>query len=172
MPGRLVKVSIVLLPAIMLLLAASSALALSVGVAPGKMDFKVRPGGTQVQTLNVINQSDQASQFQVYIEDSPEGWFDIQPSQFTLNAGGVREVEISLAPSLFTVPGDHDFEVCILCLPPETQLRVGAGVKVPTHVQVTEFPIMALQWWITTTALLLALIIGIIVGWRVRARYG
>ena len=172
MPGRLVKASIALLPVIGLLLAASSALALSVGVAPGRMDFKVRPGGTEVQTLNVINQSDQASQFQVYVEGGNGGWFDINPAQFTLNAGEVRGVEITVAPSLFTAAGDHDFDMCILCLPPETELRVGAGVRVPTHVQVTEFPIMALGWWISIAALLLALIIGIIVGWRVRARYG
>lgn len=172
MPGRLFKASLVLLPVIGMVLAASSALALSVGVAPGRMDFKVRPGGSEAQTLNVINQSDQASQFQVYIEGGNEGWFDINPAQFTLNAGEVRGVEVAVAPSLFTIPGDHDFELCILCLPPETELRVGAGVKVPTHVQVTEFPIMALQWWIATTTLLLALIIGLLVGWRLRARYG
>jgi len=172
MAGRLAKASIALLPIIGLLLAASSVLALSVGVAPGRMDFKVRPGGTEVQTLNVINQSDQASHFQVYIEGGNEGWFEITPEEFSLNAGEVRGVEITVAPSLFTVPGDHDFDMCILCLPPETELRVGAGVKVPTHVQVTEFPIMALGWWIAIAALLLALIIGIIVGWRVRARYG
>jgi len=172
MAGRLAKASIALLPIIGLLLAASSVLALSVGVAPGRMDFRVRPGGTEVQTLNVINQSDQASQFQVYIEGGNEGWFEITPEEFSLNAGEVRGVEITVAPSLFTVPGDHDFDMCILCLPPETELRVGAGVKVPTHVQVTDFPIMALGWWIAIAALLLALIIGIIVGWRIRARYG
>jgi P pilus assembly chaperone PapD len=172
MAGRLAKATIALLPIIGLLLAASSALALSVGVAPGRMDFKVRPGGTQVQTLNIINQSDQASRFQVYVEGSNEGWFEITPSQFTLNAGEVRGVEIAVAPSLFTIPGDHDFDMCILCLPPEAELRIGAGVKVPTHVQVTEFPIMALGWWIAAATLLLALIIGIIVGWRIRARYG
>jgi P pilus assembly chaperone PapD len=172
MAGRLAKTSIALLPIIGLLLAASSALALSVGVAPGRMDFKVRPGGTEVQTLNVINQSDQASHFQVYIEGGNEGWFEITPAEFTLSAGEVRGVEIAVGPSLFTVPGDHDFDMCILCLPPETELRVGAGIKVPTHVQVTDFPIMPLQWWIVAAALLLALIIGLIVGWRLRARYG
>jgi len=153
-------------------LAASSALALSVGVAPGKMDFTVRPGGTEVQTLNIINQSDQASHFQVYVEGGHEGWFEIDPAEFTLNAGEVRGVEIAVAPSLFTVPGDHDFDMCVLCLPPESELRVGAGIKVPAHVQVTEFPIMALGWWIAIAAALLVLIIGIIVGWRLRARYG
>jgi P pilus assembly chaperone PapD len=172
MPGRLVKASIVLLPIVGLLLAVSSALALSVGVAPGKLDFKVRPGGTEVKTLNVINQSDQAAQFQVYIEGENQNWFEITPAQFSLGAGEVREVEIAVAPSLFTTAGDRDFEMCILCLPPETELRVGAGVKVPAHVQVTEFPIMALGWWIAVAAALLVLIIVIIVRLIARARYG
>jgi P pilus assembly chaperone PapD len=172
MPGRLIKASIVLLPLIGLLLAASSALALSVGVTPGKLDFKVRPGGTAMQTLNIINQSDQAAQFQVYLEGGHEGWFEITPAEFTLGAGEVREVEIAVATSLLTAAGDHDFTVCVLCLAPEAELRVGAGVKVPAHVQVTEFPIMPLQWWIVTAAFVLALIIGLIVGWRVKARYG
>jgi P pilus assembly chaperone PapD len=172
MPGRLVKASIVLLPLFGLLLAASSALALSVGVAPGKLDFKVRPGGTEVQTLNVINQSEQAAQFQVYIEGENQSWFEITPAEFSLGAGEVRGVEIAVAPSLFTTAGDHDFETCILCLPPETELRVGAGVKVPAHVQVTEFPIMALGWWIAIAAALLVLIIVIIVRLIARARYG
>ena len=172
MAGKLAKASVVLLPIIGLMLAASSVLALSVGVSPGRMDFTVRPGGTEVQTLNIINQSDQASQFQVYVEGGNEGWFEITPAEFTLNGGEVRGVEIAVAPSLFTVPGDHDFDMCILCLPPEAELRIGAGVKVPTHVQVTEFPIMALGWWIAIAAALLALITGIIVGWRIRARYG
>ena len=171
MAGKLAKASVVLLPIIGLLLAASSALALSVGVSPGKMDFKVRPGGTAVQTLNIINQSEQAAQFQVYIEGGHEGWFEITPAQFTLNGGEVRGVEIAVAPSLITATGDHDFTICVLCLAPEAELRVGAGVKVPAHVQVTEFPIMALEWWIATAAFVLALITGIIVGWRIRARY-
>jgi len=172
MAGKLVKASAVLLPIIGIVLAASSALALSVGVAPGKMDFTVRPGGTEVQTLNIINQSDQASQFQVYVEGGHQGWFEINPAEFTLNAGEVRGVEIAVAPSLFTVPGDHDFDTCVVCLPPEAELRVGAGIKVPTHVQVTEFPVMALGWWIAIAAALLVLIIVIIVRLIARARYG
>ena len=172
MAGKLVKLFIVLLPVIGLVLAASSALALSVGVAPGRMDFEVRPGGTEVQTLNIINQSDQASQFQVYVEGGNQGWFEINPAEFTLNAGEVRGVEIAVAPSLFTAAGDHDFDMCVVCLPPETELRVGAGVKVPTHVEVTEFPIMALGWWIAIAAALLVLIIVIIVRLIARVRYG
>jgi P pilus assembly chaperone PapD len=172
MKGKVAKASVVLLPIIGLALAASSALALSVGVAPGRMDFTVRPGGTEAQTLNIINQSDQASHFQVYVEGGNEGWFEITPAEFTLNAGEARGVEIAVAPSLFTAAGDRDFDMCIVCLPPEAELRIGAGVKVPTHVQVTEFPIMALGWWIAIAAALLVLIIVIIVRLIARARYG
>jgi P pilus assembly chaperone PapD len=172
MAGKLAKVSIVLLPIIGLLMSAASAFALSVGVAPGRMDFTVRPGGSEAQTLNVINQSDQASYFQVYIEGGNQGWFEITPEEFTLNGGEARGVEIAVAPSLFAAAGDHDFDMCIVCLPPEAELRIGAGVKVPTHVQVTEFPIMALEWWIGIAAALLVLIIVIIVRLIARARYG
>jgi len=171
MAGKLAKTLIVLLPIIGLILAASSALALSVGVSPGRMDFTVRPGGSEAQTLNVINQSDQPSYFQVYIEGGNQGWFEITPDEFTLNGGEARGVVIAVAPSLFTTAGDHDFDMCVVCLPPETELRVGAGVKVPTHVQVTEFPIMALGWWIAIAAALLVLIIVIIVRLIARARY-
>jgi len=172
MASKLVKASAVLLPIIGIVLAASSALALSVGVAPGKMDFTVRPGGTEVQTLNIINQSEQASQFQVYVEGGHQGWFEIKPAEFTLNAGEVRGVEIAVAPPLVTAAGDHDFDMCVVCLPPEAELRVGAGIKVPTHVEVTEFPVMALGWWIAIAATLLVLIIVIIVRLIARARYG
>lgn len=172
MAGKLAKTLTILLPIIGLMLAASSALALSVGVSPGRMDFTVRPGGSEVQTLNVINQADQPSHFQVYIDGGNQGWFEITPDEFTLNGGEARGVEIAVAPSLFTTAGDHDFDMCVVCLPPETELRVGAGVKVPTHVEVTEFPIMALGWWIAIAAALLVLIIVIIVRLIARARYG
>jgi hypothetical protein len=166
MLDRLVKASIVLLPIIGLLLSASSAWALGIGVAPGKMEFKVRPGGTEVQTLHVINQSNQETEFQVYIEGENEDWFEITPGEFTLQAQEVRAVEIAVAPPLITIPGDRDFLMCIVCLAPETDLRVGAGVKVPTHVQITEFPIMAIKWWIAAVVLIIALAMGIIVGRR------
>jgi hypothetical protein len=167
---RLLKVLVVMLPIIGLLLGTSSALALGVGVAPGKMEFKVRPGGSEVQTLYVINQSDQETEFQVYVEGKNENWFEITPSQFTLKAKETREVEIVVAPPLVTIPGDHDFSMCILCLASETDLRMGAGVKVPAHVQITS-PIMAMEWWIAMAAFILALVLGIIVGRRQRVKY-
>jgi len=172
MLGRLLKVSIVVLPVIGVLLYTSSVLALGVGVAPGKMEFKVRPGGSEVQTLHVINQSNQETEFQVYVEGGNKNWFEITPAEFTLGAQEVREVEVAVAPPLITAPGEHDFSMCIVCLTPESNLRIGAGVKVPAHVQITEFPIMALKWWIAAAVLVLALVIGIIVGFIRRARYG
>jgi hypothetical protein len=37
---------------------------------------------------------------------------------------------------------------------------------------VTDFPIMTIQWWIAGAVLLLALVLGLLVGRRLRARYG
>ncbi len=164
MPGRLLKASIVLLPIIGALLTASSALALSVGVAPGKMEFNVRPGSTEVQTLHVINQSDQETQFQVYVEGGNQGWFEITPAEFTLKPQDIKAVEITVAPPLITTPGEREFTTCVVCLPPGADLRIGAGVKVPTHVQITDFPIMPLELWLAAGVFALALILGIIVG--------
>ena len=170
MLSRLFKVSIVMLPIMGLLLGTSSALALGVGVAPGKMEFKVRPGGSEVQTLYVINQSDQETEFQVYVEGKNKNWFEITPSQFTLKAKETRGVEIAVAPPLITIPGDHDFSMCVLCLASEPDLRMGAGVKVPAHVQITG-PIMAMELWIATAVSISALVLGIVVGRRRRVKY-
>jgi hypothetical protein len=166
---RLLKASIVMLPIIGLLLCTSSALALGVGVAPGKMEFQVRPGSTEVQTLYVINQSDQESEFQVYVEGKNKNWFEITPSQFILKAKETKGVEIAVAPPLITIPGDHDFSMCILCLASEPDLRMGAGVKVPTHVQITELPVMAIQWWIVAAVFVIAAAIGLLFWWRRRS---
>ena len=49
-----IKALIVIVPVIVLLLSASSAVALGIGVAPGKMDFSVRPGGYPCSPSGVI----------------------------------------------------------------------------------------------------------------------
>ncbi|GAI74505.1 unnamed protein product, partial [marine sediment metagenome] len=142
---RLLKASIVVLLIVGLLLCTSSALALSIGVAPGKMEFSLHPGDTEVQTLHVINQETQKSEFQVYAEGGNEEWFKITPDEFALNAQEAKGVEIAVAPPLMITPGDHDLSICVVSVLPGSDLCIGAGVKVPTHVQITEFPVMAIQ---------------------------
>ena len=169
---RLFKALIVILPVMVLLLCTSSALAFGIGVAPGKMEFSLRPGDTEMQTLHVINQADQKSEFQVYVEGENEAWFTITPGAFTLNAQETKSVEILVAPSLMTEPKDHDFSICVVSIPPNTDLSIGAGIKVPTHLQITELPVMAIQWWIVSAVVIvITVVIGMLFWWRRKARH-
>jgi hypothetical protein len=158
--------------AILVLPLPAPALAMALGVSPGKMEFSVRPGGIQMQTLQVVNQAGVSSQFQVYVEGEHKEWFKIAPSEFFLDAQGTGDVEITLAPPLTAKPQYYEFAVCVISLPPGSGLRLGAGVKVPTHVELTELPLMAIQWWIVScTAVLVIMITGLIILWRWKKRY-
>ena len=168
---RLFKALIVVLPIIVLLLFTSSAAAVGIGVTPGRMEFSIRPGGTEMKTLHVINQANQKSEFQVYVEGENGAWFTIIPGEFTLNAQETRSVEILVAPPLTTAPEEHDFSICITSVPPSSDLSIGAGIKVPTHVQITELPVMAIQWWIASVVILAIVAIGLLVLWRRKARH-
>jgi P pilus assembly chaperone PapD len=162
---------IVIVPVIVLLMSASSAFALGIGVAPGKMDFSVRPGSSEAQTLNVINQSDRESVFRVYIEGEQAEWVKIEPGEFTLDAQDTESVEILVAPPLTAAPEEHNFPICIVSIPPNSALNIGAGIKVSTHVQITELPVMAIQWWIVAVVILMIVAAGLLVfRWR-KARH-
>ncbi len=124
----------------LLVLSTPALTAVAIGVTPGKLEFSVRPGGTEVQTLHVINQSNRISEFQVYVEGEYEEWFVISPGEFTLPPQQNRAVEIAVAPP-FTATNEHDFAICVVSLPPGSALRIGAGVKVPVHVQINEYPV-------------------------------
>ena len=114
--------------------------ALGIGVTPGKLEFSVRPGDTEVQTLHVTNQSNRISELQVYVEGEYEEWFVISPGEFTLPPQQSRAVEIAVALP-FTATDEHDFSICVVSLPRGSALRIGAGVKVPVHVQINEYPV-------------------------------
>jgi len=168
---RLFKALIIVLPVTVLLLCASSALAFGIGVAPGKMEFSLRPGNTGVKTLHVANQANHKSEFQVYVEGENETWFTITPGEFTLNAQETKGVEILVAPPLTAAPKDHDFSICVVSIPPNTDLSIGAGIKVPIYVRVTELPVMAIQWWIVSIVILAIVAVGLLVLWRRKARH-
>jgi P pilus assembly chaperone PapD len=151
----------------------SAALAAGIGVSPGKVAFNVRPGGTQVQTLQIINQDVQPSEFEVYIEGGDKKWFRITPGKFTLDGQGRESVEIKAAPPITASPEkEYNLSICIVSIPSNSDLRIGAGVKVPAHVQVTRLPLMTIQWWVVSVIILGCLGAGVVVWWWRRARYG
>jgi len=165
------KALIIILPVMALLLSASSVLAFGIGITPGKMEFSARPGGTEMQTVRVINQANQKSEFQVYVEGGNEGWFTITPCEFALNAQEIKNVEILFAPPLTTPPKEHDFSICVVSVPPDSNLSIGAGVKIPAHVQITGLPAIAIQWWIASVVILAIVVVGLLALWRRKARH-
>jgi len=138
-------------------------LALGLGVTPGKLDFTTPPGGTATKTLHVINQSDRESLFRVYIEGEYQEWFLITPGEFILPPQQSKGVEIMVTPPLAAL-GEHEFSICVVSLPPGSDLRIGAGIKVSAHVQILEFPIVLILGGGATA---LALLAGILM-WRRR----
>jgi hypothetical protein len=151
------------------LLYASTASAAGIGVAPGKMEFTVRPGGTGAKNMHVINQDAGESIFQVYVEGENKRWFTVTPGEFTLDSQEKRGVEISVAAPIMAKPGEYDLSICVISMPLGDELRVGAGIKVKTHLEVTSLPVMALQWWIVSAVILAIVAIGGIV-WLIRRR--
>ena len=157
----------VILPVAALLLCTSSVLGVGIGVTPGKMAFSVCPAGTQVQALYVINQDSEAADLEVYVEGRNDEWFTITPAKVTLSGMEHKNVEIALTPSLMASPQEYDVSICVISMPASSDLRIGAGIKVSTHVQITKLPIMAIQWWIAFGAIPPILAVGVLV-WRRR----
>jgi len=163
---RVLRLSL-LLVVLSLIIFPSQVLALGLGVTPGKLDFSVQAGGAETKTLNVINQSDRESPFRVYVEGEFEEWFLISPGDFTLAPQQSKDVEIVVAPPL-TASDEHDFSICVVSLPAGSDLRIGAGIKVPAHVQILEYPVaLILGGGIATLALVV--LTSILIRWRRKA---
>ena len=167
---RLLKTWILPVSLIVVLSCPSPALAAGIGVTPGRMEFNVQPGGMEMQTLHVINQSNEERQFQVYVEGEYGEWFQITPGEFALGPQETGSVEIGVAPPR-TARESQDVYVCVVSLPTGGDLRVGAGVKVATHVQLLGLPLLTVRWWIIAVIIAVAVGIGLLVWWRRRLRY-
>ncbi len=168
---KMARFATVLLTAGILLLAVSTTVpAASVGVTPGEMSFSVRSGGSEAQTLYVINQGNTTSEFELYIEGEHEDWFTLSPDTFTLSAQQTKNVEVKIAPPLTVAPKDYDVKICIVSMSPNSDLHVGAGIKVLAHVRVTGLPIMSLPWWIASVSIGLAVVVAAVIWVLVKRR--
>jgi P pilus assembly chaperone PapD len=172
MSGKLFRALIVILLVVASLwCASSSALALGIGASPARMAFSVRPGSSELKALSVVNQDNQESNFEVYIEGQNDKWFTIIPAKFTLKGQERKSVKIVLAPPILAEPQEYDVAICAVSLPSGSELNIGAGVKVSAHVEIAKLPIMAIQWWILSAVILAVMVIGLIIWWRYKKRY-
>lgn len=179
---KIAKLTAVLLTAVVLLLTTSTAaLAVGIGVTPGKLNFNIEAGDSESQTLYVNNPESGCSEFEIYTEGANEEWFNIEPASFTLASQEQKGVEITISPPPSAAPQEYNLSICIVSRSPDSDLIFGAGVKVQTHVQITgvkahsSSPITEHPEWIAfigfAISAVLALGIGIVLRKRRKAKH-
>ncbi|WP_440955843.1 NosD domain-containing protein [Methanosarcina sp. Mfa9] len=108
-------------------------ISIGVGVNPGTLSFKLKPGTQEEQLLYVINTGSEAADCEIRIDNSlGEGWFTVSPSSFNLEAGEIKEVKVIL-----TLPSSVKADAaCKILVVPTSGTEVMAGVKVPVYIDV------------------------------------
>jgi len=126
--------------------------AIGVGVTPGNLSFSVQAGGSDTESLFVINTGTEVSNYKVYVDEDYADWFDISPNDFNLSANENKEVILKLKPHIST-KGEFDFKAYAVSSSPSSDFSVGSGIKVPVHTHVSNTGLMM-------GILLLLLVIG------------
>ncbi|MFC2045585.1 hypothetical protein ACFLUH_02790 [Chloroflexota bacterium] len=146
-----------------LLLPCSQLHAVGVGVIPSSLELEASPLGSTTSPVNVLNSSDEEALYQVYIEGDFNSWFSISPSEFTLGPHESQEVLITLSPPI-TATGEHDVSICIVALASASELKIGCGVKIPTHVKIIAPPPLSVIGVNVTGPPLLGMVGAILIG--------
>lgn len=119
------------------LISATPARATGLGIAPPKLDVGVRLPSSATAILYVINTGRSEAAYKVYVNDEDyKGWFTVEPEEFNLPPGANRAVEITISPPLLAF-GQHETYVCSTSHPPSSGYVIGAGIKVPICIQVS-----------------------------------
>jgi LPXTG-motif cell wall-anchored protein len=110
--------------------------AIGIGVAPAELNFSVQAGTSDSKILYVINTGNEDSGYRVYVDEKYRDWFTISPENFTLAPDENRAVKISLSPPIST-SGNYTMLVYAVSYSPSSEFKVGGGIKVPAHVNVS-----------------------------------
>lgn len=108
-------------------------LALGLGVTPGALKFETGPVRPASQSLEVFNQTDATCAFQAYVDEEYSDWVTVEPSEFVLGPSKSHTVDVTVSPRL-SAAQEHDFVVYVVSFARGSNLRIGAGVKIPVHV--------------------------------------
>jgi len=142
------------------------ALAIGLGVSPEKLNIEVSRGGSTTATLGVTNTGNDESNYKVYVEeDEYKDWFSIEPEEFVLSPQGNKGVEITISPPL-EASGQYQAHICVVSMLPGEGLKIGTGIKVPTHIHVSAMPSLILLGAIGIAVLLIIVLVYVL--WRKR----
>lgn len=143
-------------------LPATTAYASGVGASPSRLEI-IDNASDFDGTIHVMNTGDEDSLYRVYAEGTYAGWFDIVPREFLLSPGQTTEVKIT-ASSPSAIRGEHTVNICIESFEATSDLHVGAGIRVPVYISVSQ-PLPALTIGLSVAALAILALVACLI-WR------
>ena len=105
-------------------------------VTPGNLIFSAQVGGSDTESLFVVNTGTEVLNYKVYVDEDYVDWFDILPDNFNLSNSENKEVKLILKPPL-SANGEYEFKVYFVASSPSSDLCVGSDIKVPVHATVS-----------------------------------
>jgi P pilus assembly chaperone PapD len=110
-----------------------SAMALSMGVTPGKLEINLSEEHTS-GSLNIINSGSEASHYKIYVANSAyNDYFNIEPAEFNLHGNSTMTVNINIQDDC-DLPDNFIARICVISVSPENGMKCGVGVRVPVFV--------------------------------------
>lgn len=110
-----------------------SAMALSVGVTPGKLEMNLSEEHTS-SSLYVINSDSKTSHYKIYVANtSYKEYFNIEPAEFDLPGNSTMTVNINIQDNC-ALPDNFIARICVISVSPDSGLKCGAGIRVPVYV--------------------------------------
>ena len=108
--------------------------AAGIQVTPERLEFEIAASKSQTKEITVANPTADVQLFEVYPDDF-ESIINVNPKSFTLEAGGQKEVSVTIKPDSLSA-GVLSTNLSIVGKPlAESRVQVNTGVKIPVTVK-------------------------------------
>ena len=105
-------------------------------VTPGNLNFSAQVGGSDTESLFVVNTATNVLGYKVKVDEDYADWFDISPGYFNLSGNEIKEVKLKLKPPL-SAKGEYDLKVYVVASPLSSDFCAGSDIKVPVQTTVS-----------------------------------
>ena len=130
------KILIIVISAFFLLFSFSSVFAIGIGVNPSFLNLDLETNQPKKTKILVYNISQGPGVFQVYPDELVE-WIKVEPNNFRLEAGEVKEVKITI---LTKEKGIKITNLSVLATPLDRQsFGAHSGIKIPLKLNVSGY---------------------------------
>ncbi|MBU4332282.1 hypothetical protein KKD20_04120 [Patescibacteria group bacterium] len=117
------------------LLTTTIAQAVGVSAVPSKLKVDAAANEISSAHLTIKNPSNKVSIYDVYADDY-QTWIKIQPMSFTLEAGEIKKVTLSIKPPQ---AGVFSTNISVVAKPLSTrEFQANSGIKIPIQISVLE----------------------------------